>query len=362
MRILQPYTAAARVRLGCRSLFRSDAIRVSWVMLQAAVRKRGRGAASWDSCSSTTRSSCCWVLSWHRQHAFPPTWYRASAPCGTPSLASCSTSSTWRGCSKTTSSPAPTRGWRGVRGGHVAGARGDGRRVPHVVLAFGMRLPGRGAQAFKVAPAVLFVAASVAVLALLPEGDLRSFLFYFPRELYLFWMLLFAGFRLLVSEGRVRRNRLRRHRLALRGAVVVGLMIVAEDVCVFLLPDPSARAARLCTRAQLRRERAHAVLRVLRVPRCLPRAVAALRAASHARGRPAGGAHRRQPASCTASATSCPSASARCCATCWWARTTRTSRPLCIWPEHREGARAQHPSENGQANRQALVQDFWKMS
>ena len=66
---------------------------------------------------------------------------------------------------------------------------------------------------FKVAPAVLFVAASVAVLALLPKGDLRSFLFYFPRELYLFWMLLFAGFRFLVTKDESGRNRLRRHRL-----------------------------------------------------------------------------------------------------------------------------------------------------
>lgn len=89
-----------------------------------------------------------------------------------------------------------------------------------------------------VAPAVLFVAASVAVLALLPEGDLRSFLFYFPRELYLFWMLLFAGFRFLVTKDESGRNRLRRHRLLYVLLWVLGLMIVAEDVCVFLLPDP----------------------------------------------------------------------------------------------------------------------------
>ena len=97
---------------------------------------------------------------------------------------------------------------------------------------------GEERRVFKVAPAVLFVAASVAVLALLPEGDLRSFLFYFPRELYLFWMLLFAGFRFLVTKDESGRNRLRRHRLLYVLLWVLGLMIVAEDACVFLLPDP----------------------------------------------------------------------------------------------------------------------------
>ena len=65
-----------------------------------------------------------------------------------------------------------------------------------------------------------------------------GFLFYFPRELYLFWMLLFAGFRFLVTKDESGRNRLRRHRLLYVLLWVLGLMIVAEDVCVFLLPDP----------------------------------------------------------------------------------------------------------------------------
>ena len=91
---------------------------------------------------------------------------------------------------------------------------------------------------FKVARPCCSWRRSVAVLALLPEGDLRSFLFYFPRELYLFWMLLFAGFRFLVTKDESGRNRLRRHRLLYVLLWVLGLMIVAEDVCVFLLPDP----------------------------------------------------------------------------------------------------------------------------
>ena len=51
-------------------------------------------------------------------------------------------------------------------------------------------------------------------------------------------MLLFAGFRFLVTKDESGRNRLRRHRLLYVLLWVLGLMIVAEDACVFLLPDP----------------------------------------------------------------------------------------------------------------------------
>ena len=52
---------------------------------------------------------------------------------------------------------------------------------------------GETRKALKVIPAVVFVAASVAVLLIVPEGGLRSFASYSPRALYLFWMLAFAG-------------------------------------------------------------------------------------------------------------------------------------------------------------------------
>ncbi len=52
---------------------------------------------------------------------------------------------------------------------------------------------GETRKALKVIPAVVFVAASVAVLLIVPEGGLRSFAFYSPRALYLFWMLLSPG-------------------------------------------------------------------------------------------------------------------------------------------------------------------------
>lgn len=97
---------------------------------------------------------------------------------------------------------------------------------------------GETRKALKVVPVALFVVASVGVLVVLPEGDLRSFLFYFPRELYLFWMLLFAGFRYFATKDEAERSRLRRHRWLYVALWVLGVLIVAEDACVFLLPDP----------------------------------------------------------------------------------------------------------------------------
>ncbi|RDB64558.1 helix-turn-helix transcriptional regulator [Gordonibacter sp. 28C] len=97
---------------------------------------------------------------------------------------------------------------------------------------------GETRKALKVVPVALFVVASVGVLVLLPEGELRSFLFYFPRELYLFWMLLFAGFRYFATKDEAERGRLRRHRWLYVALWALGVLIVVEDACVFLLPDP----------------------------------------------------------------------------------------------------------------------------
>ena len=97
---------------------------------------------------------------------------------------------------------------------------------------------GETRKALKVIPAVVFVAASVAVLLIVPEGGLRSFAFYSPRALYLFWMLAFAGAWYLRSKDAAERARLRRH-LGLYGALwFLGLSVVVEDALVFLLPDP----------------------------------------------------------------------------------------------------------------------------
>lgn len=97
---------------------------------------------------------------------------------------------------------------------------------------------GETRKALKIAPVVVFTLASVAVLIALPDNNLRSFLFYFPRALYLFWMLLFAGVAYFKTKDAAEHSRLRRHRLLYILLWFLGLSIVIEDALVFLLPDP----------------------------------------------------------------------------------------------------------------------------
>ena len=96
---------------------------------------------------------------------------------------------------------------------------------------------GRSGKVLRVAPAVAFAAASLGML-LLPESGVQSFLFYLPRELYLFWMLLFALFHYLALKDEAERVRLRRHALPYAVMWVLGASIVVEDALVFLLSDP----------------------------------------------------------------------------------------------------------------------------
>lgn len=97
---------------------------------------------------------------------------------------------------------------------------------------------GEARRALKVVPAVVFVVGSVGVLLLMPEGDVRSFWFYFMREAYLFWMLLFVGGWYVVTKNEDERGRLRRHRWLYVALWVLGLCVVLEDALVFLMPDP----------------------------------------------------------------------------------------------------------------------------
>lgn len=146
MRILQPYTAAARVRLGCRSLFRNDAD--SCIMGHVA---SGRAQARKEVLLRGIRALPLHALRavgfYHGIGCMPFRLLGIAQARHAVRLRWLPVLLLRRGVG------VPRRllhrrrrgAGRGVRGGHVAGARGDGRRVPHVVLASGMRLPGRGA-------------------------------------------------------------------------------------------------------------------------------------------------------------------------------------------------------------------------
>lgn len=81
-----------------------------------------------------------------------------------------------------------------------------------------------------VVPDVIFVLASVLVLALVPAGRWHEFLFYLCRQAFLGWTAVYALSR--TDEG----DAMRSHALVL-AAIVVGITL--EDVLMILLLDPS---------------------------------------------------------------------------------------------------------------------------
>ena len=321
--------------------------------------------ASWGSRSSTTRSSCCWVPSSRRLHVpFRRTWCRASALMLIRLLqAFCSTSSTWRGCSKDDF----------FTGGHRcrAGARRTPsscrsllvvtrRRVPHVVLACCCASTwARRAVRSRWRPPSCSWRRSLAVPGLLlPEGDERSaFWFYFPREA------------VPVLDAAVRRRVVRflddeatspgaaacaAIALALRGCCGrLGLLMrgAGGTRCVFLLPDPDSASGRAPTlpSATSPRTRSCWAARFCACRDAVRVALAALRAASHARR--AAGRRSSSTTNLLAVRHGATSLSERECEVLRYVLLGKDNQNIASvhapGAEHREGARAQHPAEDG---------------
>lgn len=99
---------------------------------------------------------------------------------------------------------------------------------------------GEKSRVLMIAPGVVFVAASVAVLVVLPEGNEQRFAFYTMRALLLFWMLGFAAYRYRTMDDGVERGRLLRYLRLYVALWMLGALVVAEDVCFFLLIDPAS--------------------------------------------------------------------------------------------------------------------------
>ena len=139
-------------------------------------------------------------------------------------------------------------------------------------------------------PGAAFVLASFAVLLLAPEGNGQMFLFYSMREAMLYAMLVYLAARYIGTRDDVLRLRMRRHR-ALYGALwALVTCVLLENVVFLLVVDPHAIAGQ-----RLRSRRSSTRISQPTRPR-----------------------------------DSCRSARPRCCDSCCWARTTRTSPHPCI--------------------------------
>ena len=91
-------------------------------------------------------------------------------------------------------------------------------------------------------PGAAFVLASFAVLLLAPEGNGQMFLFYSMREAMLYAMLVYLAARYIGTRDDVLRLRMRRHR-ALYGALwALVTCVLLENVVFLLVIDPHAIA------------------------------------------------------------------------------------------------------------------------
>lgn len=94
---------------------------------------------------------------------------------------------------------------------------------------------GEKRKALLYAPAALFVAASLAALALDQTQPVNRFVFYSMRALLFFWTLGFLGVRYLGATDAAERQRMRRFRAFYAVLWLAGLAFFAEDAYFFLI-------------------------------------------------------------------------------------------------------------------------------
>ena len=181
-------------------------------------------------------------------------------------------------------------------------------------------------------PGAAFVLTSFAVLLLAPEGNGQMFLFYSMREAMLYAMLVYLAARYIGTRDDVLRLRMRRHR-ALYGALwALVTCVLLENVVFLLVVDPHAIAGQRLPFFPERNFAENALVCAAASPPARARGAACRYDAPN---RPRREAHRSRRSSTrisqpTRPRDSCRSARPRCCDSCCWARTTRTSPHPCI--------------------------------
>lgn len=94
---------------------------------------------------------------------------------------------------------------------------------------------GQTKRLWLVGPGVLFVVGSLGMLIVVPDSATQRFLFYFMRELFGYWILLYTAFRYLFSHDEVERNRLWKHRWLFVIALVLNTAVLGEDIALLLV-------------------------------------------------------------------------------------------------------------------------------
>ncbi len=95
---------------------------------------------------------------------------------------------------------------------------------------------GQERRVVKVAPCVAFLCMSIVSLFFPPTTGLGRFAFYSTRAIFLLWILLYAAFRYLRTDDRDERARMRRGLKIYIVTWLLGIGVVVEDACFFLVP------------------------------------------------------------------------------------------------------------------------------
>ena len=96
---------------------------------------------------------------------------------------------------------------------------------------------GESRRALLVVPPVVFAVVSAAMLVVVPDGENQRFWFWTMHQFYMYWILLYAGYRFVKQKDEAERARLWRHRVIYLAAWVLSLAILVEDAAFFLFLD-----------------------------------------------------------------------------------------------------------------------------
>ena len=93
-------------------------------------------------------------------------------------------------------------------------------------------------RTLQIAPAVVFVIASLLVYAFMPAGNTHLFVFYGMRTLYLLWIMVYIAVRYMGRSDALR-ERMWRHRIGYVGVLVLGAAVLIENVLFLFYIDPA---------------------------------------------------------------------------------------------------------------------------
>ena len=102
--------------------------------------------------------------------------------------------------------------------------------------------PGDKRLSMRIVPAVGFVVLSATVIIAVPEGQYKQWLFYSMRQIFLLWCLAYALLRYRTTKSEIEKARMRRQEPLFLITLVLTMCIILEDTFMMLVWDPTTVA------------------------------------------------------------------------------------------------------------------------